>query len=406
MGWGLGSGSITSIITFFCWFPWSNMFHYLSSSSVADGTWPTGEKAAVTILTIKGPRKAVFWCKGTLKINPIMKVLCISWPLNLIKCHYHESKYVYEGRNACRSGWISSACFNLEIRMRTAAEANGEWGAFSPSIRPQWKCHANVRPWNVESCRPKGCCFPFTPSRKLAVKGSFIFGDSNWKFFQVSYLVDTHTDMNFLLRVSVTHRPAFARLILGRWKERSLQMKLPSLPVLQGIYPDQPKDSEIHFFNKKEWVIKEWPMCNRAITVSSFLFTGQQTIHSFNTGNIFCNLFSGNSSHSDCHSSNIYLFVCDFRSENGMSSTKMSPSRASLAAESAAEFPLMPKWLGIQIKTNSLPSLVISVYNYKIWTKTGWSYFRFNIDCNNERESDSIKNIFLSNNKHVWELKE
>ena len=25
-------------------------------------------------------------------------------------------------------------------------------------------------------------------------------------------------------------------------------------------------------FNKKEWVIKEWPMCNRAITVSSFLF--------------------------------------------------------------------------------------------------------------------------------------
>ena len=24
-------------------------------------------------------------------------------------------------------------------------------------------------------------------------------------------------------------------------------MKPPSLPVLQGIYPDQPKDSEIHF---------------------------------------------------------------------------------------------------------------------------------------------------------------
>ena len=33
----------------------------------------------------------------------------------------------------------------------------------------------------------------------------------------------------------------------------------------------------IHFggsspFNEKEWVIKEWPMCSRAITVSSFLF--------------------------------------------------------------------------------------------------------------------------------------
>ena len=43
------------------------------------------------------------------------------------------------------------------------------------------------------------------------------------------------------------HHPAFARLILGRWKERSLQMKPQSLPILQGIYPDQPKDSEIHF---------------------------------------------------------------------------------------------------------------------------------------------------------------
>ena len=84
-------------------------------------------------------------------------------------------------------------------------------------------------------------------------------------------------------------------------------------------------------FNKKEWVIKEWSMCTRAITVSSFLFLRGQTIHSFSTGNIWCNLFSGNSSHSDCHSSNI-LFVRDFRSENGMSSTEMSPTRESLAA--------------------------------------------------------------------------
>ena len=147
-------------------------------------------------------------------------------------------------------------------------------------------------------------------------------------------------------------------------------------------------------FNKKEWVIKEWPMCNRAIIDSSFLFVRGQTIHSFNTGNIWCNLFSGNSSHSDCHSSNIYLFVRDFGSENGMSSTEMSPSRASLAAESAAEFPLMPTWPGTQMKTIYLPSLVISVYNSKIWTKIGWSYFRFNIDCKDERESDSIKNDF------------
>ena len=33
-----------------------------------------------------------------------------------------------------------------------------------------------------------------------------------------------------------------------------------------------------------------------------------------------------------------------FRSEKGMSSSEMSLSRASLAADSAAEFPLMPTW--------------------------------------------------------------
>ena len=42
----------------------------------------------------------------------------------------------------------------------------------------------------------------------------------------------------------------------------------------------------------------------------------------------------------------IYLVVRDFRSENGMSSTEISPLRASLAAESAAEFPMMPTWPG------------------------------------------------------------
>ena len=90
-----------------------------------------------------------------------------------------------------------------------------------------------------------------------------------------------------------------------------------------------------------------------AITVSSFLFVQGQTAHSFSTGNIWCNLFSRNSTHSDCHSFNIYLFVRGFRSENGMSSTEMSPSRASLAAESAAKFPLLPTWPGTQIKTIS-----------------------------------------------------
>ena len=58
---------------------------------------------------------------------------------------------------------------------------------------------------------------------------------------RVAGFVDTHADMNFLLRVSVMHLPAFARLIFGRWKELSLRMKPPSLPILQGIYPDRPR---------------------------------------------------------------------------------------------------------------------------------------------------------------------
>ena len=133
------------------------------------------------------------------------------------------------------------------LTSQTDTEVNGEWGTFLPSISPQQKCQAKVWPWDAQSCRPKGHCFLFPPSQKIAVEGSFILGDLNWKLLQVSYPVDTHTDMNFLLRVLVTHRLAFARLILGRWKERSLQMKPPSLPILQGIYPDWSKDSEIHF---------------------------------------------------------------------------------------------------------------------------------------------------------------
>ena len=68
-------------------------------------------------------------------------------------------------------------------------------------------------------------------------------------------------------------------------------------------------------FNKKQWVIKEWSMCNRVITVSSFLFVQGQTTHCFNAGNISCNLFPESSSHSDCHNSNIYLLAHDFKSE-------------------------------------------------------------------------------------------
>ena len=53
---------------------------------------------------------------------------------------------------------------------------------------------------------------------------------------------------DFFLLKGIGHAlPGFRWLILGRWKERSLWMKPPSLPILQGIYPDRPEDSEIHF---------------------------------------------------------------------------------------------------------------------------------------------------------------
>ena len=55
-----------------------------------------------------------------------------------------------------------------------------------------------------------------------------------------------------------------------------------------------------------------------------------------------------------CDRFNIHLFVRAFRSEKGMSSTEMSPTRASLAVESAAELPLMPTWPApVSVSTSS-----------------------------------------------------
>ena len=105
------------------WATKNTCYNYNRPSGLQNG-WqlcflgPHKHTSTITKL-IKGPRKAAFVCKRTLKIDPIMKVLCLTWPLNLIKCHCHESKYVYEGRNPCRSGQISSACCNLEIRTRS-----------------------------------------------------------------------------------------------------------------------------------------------------------------------------------------------------------------------------------------------------------------------------------------------
>ena len=135
-------------------------------------------------------------------------------------------------------------------------------------------------------------------------------------------------------------------------------------------------------------------MCSRYITASSLLFVREQIAQSFKCGKILCNLFSGDSSHSDCQSSNTYLFTQDFTSAEGMSSFEMSPSNVSLAADSATEFPLMPPWPGTQIKTISFPSLVNSTCSSNIFTTIERSYFRLYISCS-KYKTDSCFSCLL-----------
>ena len=117
-------------------------------------------------------------------------------------------------------------------------------------------------------------------------------------------------------------------------------------------------------------------MCNRPITVSSFPFVRGQDIHSFNSGNMLYHLFSGNSSHSDCHSFNIYLFVRGFRSENGMSSTEMSPSRASLSPFLTGRMFVRPNILRTHRRT--MIRFLIELLVRRIWSGQSKLYFILN----------------------------
>ena len=88
------------------------------------------------------------------------------------------------------------------LTSQTDTEANGEWGAFSAINQSTTKM--------PRECAAVGCA-------ELQTKGSLEIRTGNW--------TPTQT-WTFFLWVSVTHRPAFARLILGRWKERSLRMNI------------------------------------------------------------------------------------------------------------------------------------------------------------------------------------
>ena len=125
-------------------------------------------------------------------------------------------------------------------------------------------------------------------------------------------------------------------------------------------------------------------MYNRHIIDSSFLFVRGYTSTILQMWKYLVQFILWELVPLSCHSTNRYLFIRDFTSAKEVSSSEMSPSWASLAVESAAEFPLMPTWPGTQIKTVSLPSLVSSNYASKSCTKIGWSYFRLNIACSDE----------------------
>ena len=93
----------------------------------------------------------------------------------------------------------------------------------------------------------------------------------------------------------------------------------------------------------KRCVVYEWPVCNGEVTASSLLLFQSRTkkcMQSFSLGKTLCSLgktLCG--SHSDCQNcKDIYLFTRGFKSEERLSSSEMSSSKASLAAESAAEF--------------------------------------------------------------------
>ena len=133
-------------------------------------------------------------------------------------------------------------------------------------------------------------------------------------------------------------------------------------------------------------------MCSLDITVSSHLLVRGQVIKSFNFGNmqfIFRKLVPH-----WLQNSHTYLSARDCKSEKGMSSSKMAPTRASLAAESAAELPLMPTWTGTQIKTVSLPSLVSYTCSSKTFIRIRWSDFRLDIAWREGNESDNTRDDF------------
>ena len=115
-------------------------------------------------------------------------------------------KYVYEGRNACRPCQISSACFNLEIHTRSVTSQTDPQG--ERRMRRVFTINRSTTKMPRE-CAAMGCAELQTKgSWKIAVEGSFILGDSNWKLLPCGH---PHRH-DFFTR---GYRSRITRLLLG-----------------------------------------------------------------------------------------------------------------------------------------------------------------------------------------------
>ena len=132
--------------------------------------------------------------------------------------------------------------WHRSLTSQTGAQANGKWGAILTIIQSTTKMPRECAAVGCAELQTKESLFSFHTFPKDSSRRKVHLWKFELEIFPCRWPCGHPRRHNFLLRVSVMHLPAFARLIFGRRKERSLRMKPPSLPILQAIYPDRPKD--------------------------------------------------------------------------------------------------------------------------------------------------------------------
>ena len=137
----------------------------------------------------------------------------------------------------------------------------------------------------------------------------------------------------------------------------------------------------------------EW-VCKRERAVSYRLVKQLDGSRSVSFVKSLCHLSSGYPSHWTLPELKNVVSQKRFKVRKGDEFIRDIAIEASLAAESAAELPLMPTWPRTQTKPISLSSWNNREYSSGILIETGWSYFQLCIAWSAERESDEIKKDF------------